>query len=61
MAAIFALFYLASFFGQLGVNVTTYVMAAESYPAELRSTLHGLSAFSGDFDKRYFSNVHTSD
>jgi len=47
MAAIFVLFYLASFFGQLGANVTTYVMAAESYPAELRSTLHGLSAFSG--------------
>jgi hypothetical protein len=46
---IFILFYAASFFGQFGTNVTTYVMAAESYPAEVRSTLHGISAFSGEF------------
>jgi hypothetical protein len=24
-----------------GPNVTTYVMAAETYPTELRGTLHG--------------------
>jgi MFS family permease len=38
---------LASFTGNFGANVTTYVMAAESYPTELRSTCHGLSAFAG--------------
>jgi hypothetical protein len=40
------LFFLSSFTGQF-VNTTTYVMAAETYPAELRGTLHGLSAFMG--------------
>ena len=40
------LYFLTSFFGQF-VNTTTYVMAAETYPAELRGTLHGLSAFLG--------------
>ena len=41
------LFMLSSFFGQCGANVTTYVMAAETYPTELRGTCHGLSAFLG--------------
>ena len=41
-----SLYFLTSFFGQF-VNTTTYVMAAETYPAELRGTLHGLSAFLG--------------
>ena len=41
------LFFASSFFGQCGPNVTTYVMAAETYPTELRSTCHGISAFSG--------------
>lgn len=41
------LFFTSSFFGNFGVNVTTYVMAAETYPAELRGTFHGLSAFLG--------------
>jgi hypothetical protein len=38
---------LASLTGNFGGNVTTYVVAAESYPTELRSTCHGLSAFAG--------------
>ena len=41
------LFYLANLAGQCGANSTTYVMAAETYPTELRSTCHGISAFSG--------------
>eukprot|EP00986_Skeletonema_menzelii_P012868 scaffold7268_cov159-Skeletonema_menzelii.AAC.1 len=41
------LYFLSSFFGQLGPNVTTYVMAAETYPTELRATCHGISAFLG--------------
>jgi energy-converting hydrogenase Eha subunit A len=36
-----ALFFTSSFFGQFGANVTTYVMAAETYPTELRGTCHG--------------------
>jgi hypothetical protein len=41
------LFFAVSFFGQFGANVTTYVMAAETYPTELRATCHGISAFLG--------------
>lgn len=41
------LFFASSFFGQVGANVTTYVMAAETYPTELRATCHGISAFMG--------------
>lgn len=41
------LYFASSFFGNFGVNVTTYVIAAETYPAELRATCHGLSAFLG--------------
>jgi len=41
------LFYLANLAGQCGANSTTYVMAAETYPTELRSTCHGISAFAG--------------
>lgn len=41
------LYFISSFFGQLGPNVTTYVMAAETYPTELRGTCHGISAFLG--------------
>mmetsp|Transcript_24505 Transcript_24505/g.69853 ORF Transcript_24505/g.69853 Transcript_24505/m.69853 type:complete len:765 (-) Transcript_24505:23-2317(-) len=41
------LFFASSFFGNFGANVTTYVMAAETYPTELRATCHGISAFMG--------------
>ena len=41
------LYFASSFFGQLGANVTTYVVAAETYPGELRATFHGMSAFLG--------------
>jgi MFS family permease len=44
---IMVLFFASSFFGNFGANVTTYVMAAETYPTELRSTCHGISAFAG--------------
>jgi len=40
------LFFTGSFVVQ-GVNVTTYVIAAETYPTELRGTFHGMSAFCG--------------
>ena len=45
--AIITLYFLSSFFGQCGANVTTYVMAAETFPTELRGTFHGLSSFLG--------------
>jgi MFS family permease len=41
------LYFLSNFFSTFGANTTTYVMAAETYPTELRGTCHGLSAFSG--------------
>jgi Major Facilitator Superfamily len=41
------LYFASSFFGQVGANVTTYVIAAETYPGELRATFHGISAFLG--------------
>ena len=41
------LFFLSAFFVQFGPNVTSYVMAAETYPTELRATCHGISAFMG--------------
>lgn len=44
---IMLLFFLSAFFGSFGSNVTTYVMAGETYPTELRSTCHGISAFAG--------------
>mmetsp|Transcript_27523 Transcript_27523/g.107797 ORF Transcript_27523/g.107797 Transcript_27523/m.107797 type:complete len:464 (+) Transcript_27523:47-1438(+) len=41
-------FYLVtSFFGQLGPNATTYLLPAETFPTEVRSIAHGISAFSG--------------
>jgi hypothetical protein len=46
-ATVILLYFLVSFFGQFGANITTYVMAAETYPTELRATCHGLSAFMG--------------
>lgn len=45
--AVIFLYFAVSFFGQFGANITTYVMAAETYPTELRATCHGLSAFMG--------------
>lgn len=44
---IMTLYFLISFVGTAGVNTTTYLMAAETYPAELRGTFHGISAFLG--------------
>ena len=41
------LFFLSNFTANCGVNVTIYVMAAETYPHEVRGTCHGLSAFLG--------------
>lgn len=44
---IMTLYFLISFVCTAGANVTTYLMAAETYPTELRGTFHGLSAFLG--------------
>lgn len=38
---------MTSFFTQLGPNVTTYIVSGELYPTVIRSTCHGMSAFSG--------------
>lgn len=35
------LYFFSSYTVNFGPNVTTYVMAAETYPTEMRATLHG--------------------
>ena len=39
------LYFFSSFVVNFGPNVTTYVMAAETYPTELRGTCHGSKLF----------------
>jgi nitrate/nitrite transporter NarK len=55
--AVTLVFFLANFAGQFGANSTTYVMAAETYPTELRSTCHGISAFSGRFSRAFCEHL----
>ncbi|UZJ55817.1 hypothetical protein CBS101457_005137 [Exobasidium rhododendri] len=45
--AFMALYFLSSFFTQFGPNTTSFLLAAEVYPASVRSTAHGLSAATG--------------
>lgn len=42
-----ALYFLSSFFTQFGPNTTSFLLAAEVYPATVRSTAHGVSAATG--------------
>ncbi|KAK9814173.1 hypothetical protein WJX72_001627 [[Myrmecia] bisecta] len=41
------LYYLSSFFGQWGPNATTWLLAGELYPTEVRALGHGISAALG--------------
>ena len=41
------MYYLSSFFTQFGPNCTTFLVAAEVYPASIRATAHGFSAATG--------------
>jgi len=41
------LYGLSFFFSNFGPNSTTFIVAAESYPQEVRSTMHGFSASTG--------------
>ncbi|KAK9856439.1 hypothetical protein WJX84_007586 [Apatococcus fuscideae] len=43
------LYYLSSFWGQFGPNATTFVLASECYPTEMRGVAHGISAAVGKF------------
>jgi MFS family permease len=45
--AFMGLYFLSSFFTQFGPNVTSFLLAAELYPALVRSTAHGVSAAAG--------------
>jgi MFS family permease len=38
------IYFLSSFWGQFGPNCTTFLLAGEVYPTEVRTTAHGLSA-----------------
>lgn len=42
-----AIYFLSSFFQQFGPNATTFLLAAEVFPAPIRSTAHGVSAAVG--------------
>lgn len=41
------LYFLSSFFGQLGPNATTFVVPAEIFPTSYRAVCHGIAAASG--------------
>lgn len=41
------LYFFSSFWNQFGPNSTTFLLAAEVYPAPIRSTAHGISAACG--------------
>jgi hypothetical protein len=41
------IYFFSSFWSQFGPNSTTFLLAAEVYPAQVRSTAHGLSAAVG--------------
>jgi len=43
----FSLYALSFFITNAGPNTTTYVLAAESFPTEIRATYHGISAACG--------------
>jgi hypothetical protein len=45
MHAFQALYYLASFFNQFGPNATTWLVAGEIFPTEIRATNHGIGAW----------------
>ena len=47
------LYFFSSYTVNFGPNVTTYVMAAETYPTELRATLHGSETFLVYFFRSY--------
>jgi len=46
-AALVVLYLGSSFFGQLGPNATTFLIPAEIFPTEMRTTAHGICAASG--------------
>lgn len=47
ISAFQALYFLSSFFMQFGANCTTFLVAAEVFPTDVRAFFHGVSAASG--------------
>ena len=41
------MYFASSFFGQCGPNCTTFLIPAEVFPTEVRTTCHGISAAAG--------------
>lgn len=41
------MYYLSSFWGQFGPNATTFLLASELFPTQLRGRCHGVSAAVG--------------
>lgn len=46
-SALVAMYFGSSFFGQLGPNATTFLIPAEAFPTQVRTTCHGIAAASG--------------
>ncbi|CAB9522849.1 Probable inorganic phosphate transporter 1-8 [Seminavis robusta] len=46
-ATLVTLYLASSFFGQLGPNATTFMLAAELFPTEMRTMAHGICACAG--------------
>ena len=42
-----AIYYLSSFFNQFGPNATTWLVAGEIFPTDIRATSHGFAAAMG--------------
>ena len=38
------IYFFSSFWGQFGPNCTTFLLAGELYPTDVRTTAHGISA-----------------
>ncbi len=53
-----ALYYLSSFWGQFGPNATTFVLASECYPTEMRGVAHGISAAVGKVSHSHVLSGH---
>eukprot|EP00884_Botryococcus_braunii_P005563 jgi/Botrbrau1/15007/Bobra.0018s0106.1 len=47
LRALQAMYYLTSFFGQFGPNATTFLLASEMFPTEVRGAASGLAAAAG--------------
>ena len=51
------LYFLSTFFGQLGPNATTFLLPSELFPTEVRTVAHGFSAAAGKLGALFAASV----